>query len=151
PTAGRSRSRMPSPSGAGNAGPPAAGRGGIGARASPVGRPHPGRWPSRGRRMGFFTFLRNKRTQGPAGRPVRPAGARPRLEELESRLAPASVSGNAWPNPQLVTLSFVPDGTVLGQNSAGFITSNLFSTFNAKFGSASAWENVILKAAQTWA
>jgi hypothetical protein len=101
--------------------------------------------------MGFFTFLREKRAQSPAGRPVRPAGARPRLEELESRLAPASVSGNAWPNPQLVTLSFVPDGTVLGQNSAGFITSNLFSTFNAKFGSAATWENVILKAAQTWA
>jgi hypothetical protein len=61
------------------------------------------------------------------------------------------VTGNAWPNPQLVTLSFVPDGTVLGTDNNGTITSNLFATFNAKFGSAATWENVILKAAQSWA
>jgi hypothetical protein len=101
--------------------------------------------------MGILAFLRFKRKHTRAGRPARPAGALPRLEELESRLVPASVSGNAWPHPELVTLSFVPDGTVLGQNSAGPITSNLFSTFNPRFGSAQAWENIILKAAQTWA
>jgi hypothetical protein len=45
-----------------------------------------------------------------------------------------------------VTLSFVPDGTDLGG-----VTSNLFSTFNARFGSAATWQNQILKAAQQWA
>ncbi|HZU35779.1 MAG TPA: matrixin family metalloprotease, partial [Gemmataceae bacterium] len=59
---------------------------------------------------------------------------------------PASLSGNAWPHPELITISFMPDGTNLGGK-----TSNLFSTFNNKFGSASTWENIILKAAQTWA
>src|SRR5258708_5816576 len=72
--------------------------------------------------------------------------ARLRLEELESRWVPYATSGNLWPNPQLMTISFMPDGTNLGT-----ATSNLFSTFNAKFGSASTWQNVILKAAQVWA
>ncbi len=71
----------------------------------------------------------------------------PRLEELESRLVLYSVSGNSWLHPQLITISFVPDGTVL----SGSTTSNLMASFNAKFGSAAAWENIILKAAQTWA
>jgi hypothetical protein len=61
---------------------------------------------------------------------------------------PYSASSNAWPNPQLITISFVPDGTQL--DSTGD-KSNLFATLNAKFGSASAWQNVILRAAQTWA
>jgi hypothetical protein len=76
---------------------------------------------------------------------------RPSLEGLESRLVPYSLSGNAWPNPGLITLSFVPDGTILGSNSSGYIKSNLFSTFNAKFGSPAAWQSQILKAAQVWA
>jgi hypothetical protein len=69
----------------------------------------------------------------------------PRLEGLESRLVPYSVSGDLWPHPQLITLSFVPDGTNLGG-----VTSNLFSTFNARW-STQTWENQILKAAQVWA
>src|SRR5262245_47317240 len=68
------------------------------------------------------------------------------LEVLESRVALYSASGNAWPQAQLITISFVPDGT----NVNGY-SSNLFATFNAKFGSASAWQNQILKAAQQWA
>jgi hypothetical protein len=72
--------------------------------------------------------------------------ARPRLEGLEDRVVPYAASGNAWPNPQLVTISFVPDGTNLG----GY-NSNLFAAFNARFGSPTVWENVILKAAQSWA
>ena len=68
------------------------------------------------------------------------------LEDLESRVVLYSATGNAWPAAQLVTISFVPDGTILGGKA-----SNLFANFNAKFGSASAWENIILKAAQTWA
>ena len=71
---------------------------------------------------------------------------RPQVEGLELRLVPYTTSGNMWPNPQLVTISFMPDGTNLGTT-----TSNLFSTFNARFGSASTWQNVILKAAQVWA
>jgi len=69
-----------------------------------------------------------------------------RFEELESRLVPYTVSGNMWPSPQLITISFMRDGTNLGG-----VTSNLFSTFNGKFGSASTWQNQILKAAQVWA
>ena len=32
-------------------------------------------------------------------------------EDLESRLVLYAVSGNAWPSPELVTISFQPDGT----------------------------------------
>jgi hypothetical protein len=78
--------------------------------------------------------------------------ARPALEALETRIVPYTTSGNAWPNPQLVTISFVPDGTALAQGGGGTITSNLMSAFNAKFNNNTAgWENIILKAAQTWA
>jgi hypothetical protein len=68
------------------------------------------------------------------------------IEALETRIVPFAISGYSWPHPQLITLSFVPDGTSL----AG-IPSNLLSTFNSHFGSAAAWQNVILKAAQSWA
>jgi hypothetical protein len=69
------------------------------------------------------------------------------LETLETRIVPYALSGDAWPNPNLITLSFEPDGTELGGNS-----SNLFSTFNAHPGwTTSTWENQILKAAQAWA
>jgi hypothetical protein len=81
---------------------------------------------------------------------VRPS-TRLRLEQLESRLVPYSVSGNAWPHPNLITLSFVPDGTIVSTSGSNYVPSNLFATFNAKFGSAAAWQNQILKAAQVWA
>jgi hypothetical protein len=69
------------------------------------------------------------------------------VEVLESRLVPYVTSGGAWPSPQLVTISFVPDGTDLGG-----VSSNLFATFNAHPGwKTSTWENQILKAAQSWA
>jgi hypothetical protein len=86
-----------------------------------------------------------------ARRVQRPVPFQPQLEGLETRIVPYNTSGNAWPNPQVVTISFVPDGTVVGSNTKGPITSNLQSTFNNKFGSTSAWENVVLQAAQTWA
>jgi hypothetical protein len=91
----------------------------------------------------------------PSGNPVASGALRPRtpgrrallaLERLEERLALYSVSGNAWPAPQLITISFMPDGTSVNGQS-----SNLFSTFTAKFGSAATWQNQILKAAQYWA
>ena len=84
-------------------------------------------------------------------RKPRPARRRnsvcPAVEGLESRVVLYSATGNAWPNPQLITISFMPDGTNLG----GGVTSNLFSTFNSKSSLAGKWENVILQAAQVWA
>src|SRR5437870_3752085 len=71
--------------------------------------------------------------------------ARLQLEALETRLVPYNVSGNAWPHPELITLSFMPDGTNLGG-----ATSNLFATLNAKW-SPSVWQYQFLKAAQAWA
>jgi hypothetical protein len=67
------------------------------------------------------------------------------LESLETRIALYATTGNAWPHPELITISFVPDGTNLGG-----VKSNLFATFNAKW-STSYWENQILRAAQVWA
>src|SRR4051794_1897855 len=83
--------------------------------------------------------------------PLSQVRTRPRVEQLESRLTPYVASGNAWPNPQLVTIGFVPDGTVLGANGSGYLTSNLQSTFTTRFGSAATWQAQILKAAATWA
>jgi hypothetical protein len=71
----------------------------------------------------------------------------PALEGLETRVVLYSASGSAWPNPQLITISFMPDGTSLG----GGVTSNLFSTFNNNANLEGKWESVILQAAQTWA
>jgi hypothetical protein len=78
--------------------------------------------------------------------PLRPSRPPLCLEPLESRTVPYAASGNLWPHPELVTISFEPDGTDLGGQS-----SNLFGMFNSAFGSPSAWQTPILKAAQTWA
>src|SRR5215831_537364 len=67
------------------------------------------------------------------------------VESLEARVVPYATSGNAWPHPNLVTISFEPDGTNLGG-----VSSNLFASFNAKW-STSVWEAQILRAAQVWA
>jgi hypothetical protein len=95
--------------------------------------------------MSFWSSLLKRRS------PRTRTSARPGVEALESRLVPYSVSGNAWPHPQLITLSFVPDGTIIAGNIKGNITSNLYGTLTSKFGNAATWENQILKAAQTWA
>ncbi len=71
----------------------------------------------------------------------------PDLESLESRVVLFSASANLWPHSQLITISFMPDGTNLG----GDVTSNLQSTFNKNANLDGKWENVILQAAQTWA
>jgi hypothetical protein len=49
-------------------------------------------------------------------------------------------------NPEIITISFVPDGTNLG----GY-TSNLQSKFNNTPSLEGKWQNIILQAAQTWA
>jgi hypothetical protein len=59
---------------------------------------------------------------------------------------PYATTGNVWPRPERVTLSFMPDGANLGGPG-----SNLFAKFNAAFGSTTAWQSVVLKAAQVWA
>jgi hypothetical protein len=90
----------------------------------------------------------SRRHRGPNRPSRRPTLA---LEILESRVVPYALTGNAWPSPQLITISFMPDGTTISTNGTQLVGSNLFSKFNAKFGSAATWENVILKAAQSWA
>jgi hypothetical protein len=57
-----------------------------------------------------------------------------------------SATGNAWMNPQVITISFMPDGTNLGGP-----TSNLVSTFSSKPGLANTWQTQVLRAAQVWA
>src|SRR6266849_3389356 len=69
---------------------------------------------------------------------------RPTLERLEDRTLPA-MWGMAWPNPQHVTVSFVPDGTQVFDSQ-----SSLFQTLNSQ-ATTSAWETTILQALQTWA
>jgi hypothetical protein len=100
----------------------------------------------------MFSWLKGRRRA--ARRTFRAAAtARPSVEALESRLTPYAATGNLWPHPQLVTLSFVPDGTVMALGNGGQITSNLSATFNAIPGvtSPATWQNIILKAAQSWA
>ena len=65
---------------------------------------------------------------------------------MEPRLLLYSATGNAWPNPQTVTISFMPDGTNLGS-----ATSNLQATFNANPNLVGRWQGQILQAAQLWA
>jgi hypothetical protein len=67
------------------------------------------------------------------------------VEILEARTVPYATIG-AWPHAQLVTLSFMPDGTALGDG----ISSNLFASFNARWPTV-VWEGQMLLAAQTWA
>src|SRR5262249_29739777 len=74
--------------------------------------------------------------QGGAPLPNRARRARLHVEALESREVPYATTSNFWPHSQLVTLSFVPDGTVVGSERNGNITSNLFSVLNAKIVSA---------------
>src|SRR5207248_3021129 len=80
---------------------------------------------------------------------VRPAMMhRPRplqVERLEDRAVPA-VFGIPWADPSRITLSFVPDGTML----PGGHPSTLFKQINAVAPTAT-WEGEILRAFQTWA
>ncbi len=69
---------------------------------------------------------------------------RPTLEGLEDRDLLATW-GMAWPNPQHVTVSFVPDGTAIGSAQ-----SNLFQALNSQ-APTSVWETTILQAIKTWA
>ena len=69
---------------------------------------------------------------------------RPRVEGLEGRFLLYAATGGSWPHPNVITFSFVPDGT----NVAGS-PSNLFQTFNAKWSTAT-WEGAFVQAAAIW-
>src|SRR6202035_4281723 len=97
--------------------------------------------------MGFF----GKSGRARPRRPFQAPRANLQVEALEGRLVPYALSGNAWPHPELVTISFVPDGTIVGTNSSGYVYSNLFAKMNARFGSPAVWQREILAAAQPWA
>jgi hypothetical protein len=66
------------------------------------------------------------------------------LELLEARDTPATF-GIPWPDAGSLSLSFVPDGTQVGGQQ-----SQLFSLLNA-IAPTQTWEQVILRAFQTWA
>ncbi len=77
------------------------------------------------------------------------------VECLEDRTVPATY-GIAWPNPGQLTLSFVPDGTLVnGSPSVLFQTLNAQEMAqNSKLTSQQAtqlWETAILRGFQTWA
>ncbi len=63
------------------------------------------------------------------------------IEQLEDRVVLYAASGNAWPNPELITISFEPDGTNLG---------GVYSNLNSAFSGLTGWQNEILRAAQVW-
>src|SRR5947209_4167194 len=97
----------------------------------------------------WFQALRTGRARLRVDSPHR---TRLRLEELEERAVPYATSGSAWAHPERVTLSFVPDGTLLGYDGGGnALISNLQATFTTRFGGSTGWQNGILKAAQVWA
>jgi hypothetical protein len=67
------------------------------------------------------------------------------IERLEHRYA-LTQFGVPWPNPQQLTFSFVPDGTLVEGNQP----SNLFASLNDASGSAD-WQAAVMQAFQTWA
>src|SRR5208337_5181121 len=77
-------------------------------------------------------------------RAPRSKGVRPCLEELEDRFLLYATTGNQWAMPNLITISFMPDGT-----SIGGVPSNLQATLNAHFATA-AWQAQIADAAAVW-
>jgi hypothetical protein len=72
--------------------------------------------------------------------------ARPRVEELESRLVPYSLSGSAWPHPEVIRIGVAYDSVNLGG-----VSSNLFNRFDGLFVHQGVWIPEFLRAAQVWA
>ena len=93
------------------------------------------------------TWVSQQRTTGRGERAKNIARREPRLrvESLESRLLLYATSGGVWPHPELVTVSFMPDGTdIAGMPSA------LFSTMNARFPTATL-QKEMLRGLQSYA
>jgi hypothetical protein len=95
--------------------------------------------------MSWLRLLRPRSRDGRRGR-AKSRRARPELRSLESRMVLYAATGNAWMNPAVVTISFMPDGTELGGAQ-----SNIFASFNGNPYLAGRWQNEILRAAQVWA
>lgn len=66
------------------------------------------------------------------------------VESLERRDVMATF-GIPWPDAHRITLSFVPDGTMVGD-----ATSSMFATFDAQMPREQ-WQGEILRAFETWA
>src|SRR5579885_862322 len=113
----------------------------LSGRSPDRGRENPKAWRDY-RMVPLRRWFRRVRAAQPARRR---SDVRPAVEGLETRVVLYSASGNAWPAPQLITISFLPDGT----NFAGK-SSNLIASMNKMFPTIN-WQNIILKAAQTWA
>ncbi len=77
-------------------------------------------------------------------RAPRSKAVRPCLEELEDRFLLCATTGTQWAKPNLITFSFMPDGT-----SFGGIPSNLQATLNAHFATAN-WQAQFADAAAVW-
>lgn len=74
----------------------------------------------------------------------RPPVFRPTLEGLEERVVPYALSGFKWANTA-ISASIMPDGSLMGT-----YPSNLFSTYDAKYATAT-WQREFARALQTWA
>ena len=92
--------------------------------------------------------LRSPTGRAPSEKPVRHWQKKERrlqVEGLEPRLLLYAANGGVWPHPELVTVSFMPDGTDIGG-----MPSSLFSSMNARFATAT-WQKEMLKGAQSYA
>ncbi|HZW29797.1 MAG TPA: matrixin family metalloprotease [Isosphaeraceae bacterium] len=89
----------------------------------------------------MFGARARRRLNQPA---TRSRAVRPRLEGLEDRVLLYAATGTRWPDSNLVTYSFMPDGT-----SIGGVPSNLQHTLNASFPTAT-WQAQITKALAAW-
>lgn len=95
--------------------------------------------------MGFRKLLSRVFSTG-ATRRQSPQAAGLAIESLEPRLVLYAASGNAWPHPELVTISFQIDGTNLGG-----VYSDMNYAFDSNPNLTGVWQSEILRAAQVWA
>ncbi len=72
----------------------------------------------------------------------------PSVSSLESRILLYAVSGDAWPFPSHVTISFMPDGTDLGGQTSDMEATMAANTHGLSGG---VWKTEILRGAQQWA
>jgi Matrixin len=90
------------------------------------------------------TMIGERPRRGLKHRAIAAFALRPRLELLEDRFLLYATTGMQWPQPKLITYSFVPDGTNIGG-----VPSNLQQTLNAHFATAD-WQAQFSKAASAW-
>src|SRR5215510_6824915 len=93
----------------------------------------------------FVRKSQNQRERFESTNRSRTAKAGLSVESLEPRLLLFAANGGVWPHPELVTVSFMPDGT-----DVGGVPSNLFSTMNARWPTAT-WQREVLKGVQAYA